>query len=331
MGYFFHQEPVNYLNGINTGNFDSIALELFRCQYAENDVYRSFVDALAVVPQDVERIVDIPFLPVAFFKSHDVVTGGYGANSLVFESSTTTSDTPARHIVKDAGLYEASLLQCFRQFYGEPADYTILALLPSYLQREGASLVYMAEKLMEHSGHQLNGFYLDEHRELYDALTRLEQGGQKAVLIGVTFALLDFAEQYSMKLEHTIVMETGGMKGRRKEMTRDEVHGILKSRLGLNQVHSEYGMTELLSQAYAQQDGIFSPAGTMKVLVRDLNDPLEVSHSGAGNLNIIDLANVHSCAFIATDDIGRIYEDGNFEVLGRADHSALRGCNLMVV
>lgn len=331
MGYFFHQGAVNYLNSINDENFDATALELFRYQYTNNKVYRSFVDALSVNVDEVQDILSIPFLPVSFFKSHDIVTEEAPGDHVVFLSSTTTSDIPARHIVQDMALYDAALLQGFRQFYGEPSEYAFLALLPSYLQREGASLVYMAQKLMEHSSNPLNGFYLDEHELLFDVLNKLESLGGKYVLIGVTFGLLDFVEKYKLQLKNGIVMETGGMKGRRKEMTREEVHVILKERLGITNIHSEYGMTELLSQAYAERDGVFNAASTMKVLVRDQNDPLELQGTGTGNLNIIDLANVYSCAFIATDDIGRIYNDGSFEVLGRSDNSALRGCNLMVV
>lgn len=332
MGYFFHQGPVNYLNSINGENFDSIALELFRHQYAYNEVYRGFTDALGVQPYSVTDVRSIPFLPVSFFKTHDIITGGQRErDNIVFTSSSTTSDVPARHIVNDIALYDANLLYGFRQFYGDPEEYVFLGLLPSYLQRGGSSLVYMVQKLMECSNSNMNGFYLDEHEELFNILNRLEADGRKYMLIGVTFGLLDYAERYQMKLGNGIVMETGGMKGRRREMTREEVHTILKDRLGVNHVHSEYGMTELLSQAYAKQDGIFNSSSTMKVLVRDQNDPLELYVRGTGNLNIIDLANVHSCAFVATDDIGRIYDDGSFEVMGRSDNSALRGCNLMVV
>ncbi|HEY9177574.1 MAG TPA: acyl transferase, partial [Flavipsychrobacter sp.] len=268
MGYFFHQEPVNYLNSINGGNFDSIALELFRHQYAHNIVYRDFTDALNISPGDVQDITAIPFLPVSFFKTHDVIIGDIPPAATVFRSSTTTSEVPARHIVKDIGLYDANLFTGFRQFYGESSEYVFLALLPSYLQREGASLVYMVQRLMDSSGREMNGFYLDEHEQLYNALNKLEAAGQKYILVGVTFGLLDFAERYSMALHNGIVMETGGMKGRRREMTRVEVHDILKNRLGVSHVHSEYGMTELLSQAYAERDGLFYPSPTLKVLVR---------------------------------------------------------------
>lgn len=332
MGYIFHRGPVNYLNSINGENFDSIALEVFRHQYIHNSIYRSFTDALGVKPQSVADVCSIPFMPVSFFKTHDIITGELREqDNIVFTSSSTTSDVPARHIVNDIALYDANLLYGFRQFYGDPADYVFLGLLPSYLQRGGSSLVYMVQKLMECSNSNENGFYLDEHEALFNVLNRLEADGRKYILIGVTFGLLDFAERYQMKLSNGIVMETGGMKGRRRELTRAEVHNVLKERLGVTLVHSEYGMTELLSQAYAEKDGIFNTSTTMKVLVRDQNDPLELRRSGTGNLNIIDLANLHSCAFIATDDIGRIYDNGSFEVLGRSDNSVLRGCNLMVV
>lgn len=331
MGYIFHSEPVKYLAAVNAAGFEDIALQLFNHQYRHNTIYKAFVDAIHVHPESVKDVASVPFLPVSFYKSHRVVTGDVADDAALFYSSTTTSDIPARHFVKDMALYEESLLAGFRQFYGEPADYAILALLPSYLQRKGASLVHMAQVLMDDGKHPLNGFYLDEHEKLYAVLQQLEQEGQPTLLLGVTFALLDFAEKHNMKLQHTTIMETGGMKGRRRELTRAEVHAELKAKLGVGHVHSEYGMTELLSQAYAVHDGIFRSSVTMKVLVRDINDPFDIKPSGTGCLNIIDLANVHSCAFIATDDMGRIYDDGSFEVLGRADHSALRGCNLMVV
>lgn len=331
MGYIFHQEPIKYLDSINEASFDDIALALFGYQYKHNIVYKSFVDAMHINPEQVTDITAIPFMPVSFYKTHKVVTGHVADDALVFSSSSTSSDIPGKHYVKDAELYNYSLLKGFKERYGAPEQYAILALLPSYLQREGASLVYMAEELMKAGGHKLNGFYLDDHERLFNVLQELEANAQPTILIGVTFALLDFAETYTMQLNNVQVMETGGMKGRRKELTRKEVHRILKNKLGVGAVHSEYGMTELLSQAYAVRDGLFSASATMKVLVRDMNDPLDVQKTGSGCLNIIDLANVHSCAFIATDDMGRIYTDGSFEVLGRADHSALRGCNLMVL
>ena len=253
------------------------------------------------------------------------------APELIFESSGTTGDTPSRHYVADASIYEQSLLRGFEAFYGNPANYTILALLPSYLERKNASLVHMATTLMEKSGKPGNGFYINEWEQLHNVIDTLEKRGEKILLLGVTFALLDFATAYPMKLTNTLVMETGGMKGRREELTRTEVHEILKTQWQLSHIHSEYGMTELLSQAYATANGIFKCTNTMRVLIRDSNDPLDVKESGTGALNIIDLANLHSCSFIATEDLGRIAPDGTFEVLGRMDNSALRGCSLMAV
>jgi phenylacetate-coenzyme A ligase PaaK-like adenylate-forming protein len=315
----------------NAEAFKDIALSVFQYQYAQNGLYRSFADALHIKPEQVKELTQIPFLPISFFKTHEVTTGFKPEEAeLVFMSSgTTATDTPSRHYVRDAALYENALLHGFRQYYGAPDEHAIIALLPSYLERGNASLVYMAQVLMRESGHVANGFYLDEWDKLHSTLQALEATGQKTLLIGVTFALLDFAEAHPMQLNHTIVMETGGMKGRKKEMTRAEVHSFLKQQWGLPHIHSEYGMTELLSQAYALRDGIFQPTATMQVLVRDINDPLEITTEGSGCLNIIDLANLHSCAFIATDDLGNISQDGSFTVLGRMDHSALRGCSLM--
>jgi len=312
--------------------FEATALQLFHNQYEHNELYKLYCDALRTDVSKVKDITSIPFLPVSFFKSHRVITGDHDAvPALVFESSGTTGESTSRHYVTDAAIYERSLLQGFKEFYGAPEQYAILALLPSYLERKNASLVHMAKTLMEQSGHADNGFYINEWEQLQSVLTRLEQSKQKVLLLGVTFALLDFADAYPMPLANTIVMETGGMKGRREELTRTEVHNILKKQWGLNHVHSEYGMTELLSQAYATADGIFKCTSTMRVLVRDINDPLDVKMAGQGCINIIDLANVNSCAFIATEDIGNIAADGTFEVLGRMDHSALRGCSLMAV
>lgn len=316
----------------NDGNFEEIAFEVFRHQYEHNQIYRAYCDALKTDVRTVIQLTDIPFLPISFFKTHEVIAGTTDKKpELIFESSKTTGDTASRHLITDASVYERSLLSGFEQFYGRPEDYVILALLPSYLERQNASLVYMAKTLMEKGGHAESGFYINEWEQLRSALVKAEQNHKKVLLLGVTFALLDFAEAYPMPLHNTIVMETGGMKGRKEEMTRTAVHEILKTQWQLDAIHSEYGMTELLSQAYAPADGIFSSTHTMRVFVRDINDPLTVSTTGNGALNIIDLANVHSCSFIATEDIGNIAPNGTFEVLGRLDHSALRGCSLMAV
>lgn len=329
-----HKTQLNgpgFIRNINAANFNNIALEAFCYQYEQNELYRSFADALHISPPAVQAIEDIPFLPISFFKTHKVLTGPQSEARLVFESSGTTGEQVSRHHVTDAALYEEALLRGFREFYGEPLGYVILALLPSYLERKNASLVHMASVLMRESGHPENGFYLDDQEKLQETLKALEARQQRTILLGVTFALLDFAERYPMELKHTIVMETGGMKGRRKELTRAEVHDFLIKSVKVSDVHSEYGMTEMLSQAYSQGNGIFRPSATMKVLVRDVNDPLDVRAQGTGALNVIDLANVNSCCFLATEDIGNIYEEGRFEVLGRMDSAMLRGCNLLVI
>ncbi len=316
---------------VQHGNFEELALQVFQYQYQNNELYRQYCDAIHINAREVRLLPQIPFLPVSFFKTHKVITGPGRTADLVFESSGTTGETPSKHYVLDGNIYKASLIHGFEQFYGDPKGYVILALLPSYLERQNASLVYMAKTLMEKSGHPDNGFYINEWTKLNNVLARLEVAKQKVLLLGVTFALLDFAAAFPMPLTHTIVMETGGMKGRREELTRAEVHAILKTQWQLQDVHSEYGMTELLSQAYATSGGTFRCTNTMRVLVRDINDPLDVSEKGSGVLNIIDLANINSCSFIATEDIGNIAPDGSFEVLGRMDHSALRGCSLMIV
>jgi len=307
-----------------------LALEIFHFQYEHNPLYRSWVDTLGVPPDTVRSLSKIPFLPVSFFKSGAVRTTDF-APAAVFESSGTTGTGGSRHEVKDLRLYKESFTRCFQLFYGLPEDYCIIGLLPAYLERSGSSLVLMVHELIGLSGHPDSGFYLYEHEKLYRLLSKLEEKGQKTLLIGVTFALLDFAEKYSLHLQHTIVMETGGMKGRRKEITRPELHAFLQQRLGVKSVHAEYGMTELLSQAYSAGEGQFFCPPWMKVLVRKEDDPLDVGDRGEGLLNIIDLANIYSCSFIAVDDIGRIHADGSFEVSGRVDNSDIRGCSLMVV
>jgi hypothetical protein len=301
--------------------------ELFRFQYLTNSLYRAYVDALKIDPAGVQEISQIPFLPIQFFKSHRVVCGEFEPE-VVFESSGTTQTQNSRHLVKDTSIYTRSFMEAFRLFYGPVEDFVVLGLLPSYLERRNSSLVYMVQEMIQRSGKPESGFYLYEHEKLAETLQSLQQ---PVLLIGVTFALLDFAERFQLKLPNVIVMETGGMKGRREEWTREELHAYLKERLGVTTIHAEYGMTELLSQAYSKGEGIFRCPPWMKVLVRDENDPFQLySANASGVINVIDMANIHSCAFIATDDIGRLHADGSFEVLGRMDHSALRGCSLMV-
>ena len=311
------------------GNFDSLALEAFRYQYADNPVYRQYADALNRNPGSVATTEQIPFLPISFFKTHAIKSGSFETQH-IFESSGTTGSINSRHFIRDIRLYEESFMKTFELFYGPVNNWCIIGLLPSYLERNNSSLVYMVNALTRESGHPRSGFYLDDLRKLASNLDQLESAGQKVLLIGVTYALLDFARQYPRRLERTIVMETGGMKGRQKEMTRAELYTELRLAFGLSEIHSEYGMTELLSQAYAR-NGIFRTPPWMKVLLRDETDPFSLKTKGTGAVNVIDLANIYSCSFIATEDVGRISGQAGFEILGRMDHSDIRGCSLMAI
>ncbi len=311
-------------------NFEAISKELFAYQYEQNIVYNEWCNCLHIDNASVTSSSKIPFLPISFFKTSKVLSGG-NAYELIFESSGTTQVNKSRHYIKDINVYVQSFIKGFELFYGDIKNWCIIGLLPSYLQQKNSSLVKMVDELIKLAGHSQSGFYLDEFEKLYRVLQHLEQNSQKTLLIGVTYALLDFAEQFPMHLRSTIIMETGGMKGRRKELTRNEVHDILKKQFKINQVHSEYGMSELLSQAYAKANGIFYCPPWMKVFIRDEDDPLLVKTKGKGALNIIDLANVNSCSFIATDDVGEVFEDGSFSVAGRLDGSDIRGCSLMVI
>ena len=308
--------------------FHTQAINCYKEQFTHNPIYRSFCDLTHRHPSDCESPVQIPFLPISFFKTHKVLTGTPHC-SLVFESSGTGGATSSHHIA-DIQIYEQSFMHCFELFYGNPKRFAIIGLLPGYLEKPNSSLVFMMQKLIKLSDCADSGFYLDDHQKLHEVLKRRERNHKKTFLLGVSFALLDFAEQFPSSLSHTIVMETGGMKGRRKEMVRDELHAQLKRNLGVKDIQSEYGMTELLSQAYAKADGRFHCPPWMKVFVRHPNNPMRVQEYGTGCLNIIDLANKNSCAFIATDDLAKVYPDGSFEVLGRVDTSDVRGCNLMV-
>ena len=318
-------------------NFNELAIELFKYQHLHNPVYRQYCDALKIHADAVHSLQKIPFMPISFFKTHSVKTTSFETD-MIFESSGTTQTRSSRHYVKDISLYRKSFTACFEKFYGLPQYKCILGLLPSYLERQHSSLVMMVEELVKASGHPLSGFYLYDHEKLHRTLMHNEILKTPTLLIGVTYALLDFAERYPMQLRHSIVMETGGMKGRREEMTRTQVHEKLRSQLGVDLVHSEYGMTELLSQAYSKGDGIFHCPGWMKVLIRDEDDPFHVRSAAGindkpltGVLNIIDLANIYSCSFIATDDTGRLHANESFEVLGRMDNSDIRGCSLMTL
>ncbi len=311
--------------------FTRLALQVFKLQFENNKVYRSYCDLLYRHPSDIKCIEDIPFLPIEFFKSKRILTSGKPVQE-TFSSSGTTGVVTSKHHVTNLAVYEKSYLKGFSHFYGDIEEYIVLALLPSYLERKGSSLIYMVNDLINKSNNIESGFYLDNLKEIAEKLKRFDEAGKKVLLIGVSFALLDLIEQYRFSLKHTVVMETGGMKGRRKEMIRAELHELLANGFGVDVIHSEYGMTELLSQAYSKEKGVFKCPPWMKVLTRDTEDPLTIQKQGkTGGVNVIDLANINSCAFIATQDLGKTLNERSFEILGRFDNSDVRGCNLMVL
>ncbi len=316
---------------ITDNRFEALAVQVFNFQFQNNRVYRSFCHLLNLHPSDVKKVTDIPFLPIQFFKTHRILSTQDTVKT-TFTSSGTTGSITSKHYVSDLRLYEKSFTKGFEHFYGKAEDYIILALLPSYLEREGSSLIYMVNALIKQSKHAESGFYLDNISALKETLIRLDAQGKKILLIGVSFALLDLVETHRFKLNNTIIMETGGMKGRRKELIRQELHEQLQTGFGVSTIHSEYGMTELLSQAYSKGNGVFSCPPWMRIVTRDTEDALTLLPEGkTGGINVIDLANLNSCAFIATQDLGKTYRDGRFEILGRFDVSDIRGCNLMVL
>jgi hypothetical protein len=315
----------------NETDFERCALQVFKHQFENNKVYRSFCDLLYIHPSDVKDVSQIPFLPIQFFKTHQVLSTHQSVQE-TFSSSGTTGTHTSKHLVADLSWYETSYTRAFEHFYGSVEDYTVLGLLPNYLEREGSSLIYMVNDFIHKSNSPKSGFYLDNLSELTKTLIALDQKGEKVLLIGVTFALLDLIESQTFTLNNTVIMETGGMKGRRKELIREELHEILVAGFGVSKIHSEYGMTELLSQGYSTGDGVFDCPPWMKILTRDTEDALTlVGANKTGGLNVIDLANYNSCSFIATQDLGKVNSNGRFEVLGRFDHSDIRGCNLMVM
>lgn len=319
----------------NEAAFQEQALLVFRYQAAQSPVYQQYLKTLGTAVESIHYVHQIPFLPIELFKSHQLITGTDPIQE-TFTSSGTTGTQQSRHFVTDLSLYEESYRQAFQLFYGNISDYCILALLPSYLEREGSSLIYMTEDLIKRSKNPDSGFYLHNHEELLHTLEQLEQKKQKTILLGVTYSLLDLAELYTAQnrkpLQHTLIMETGGMKGKRKEMIREELHQVLCNAFGVSSIHSEYGMTELLSQAYSKGEGKFACPPWMRMLIRDTNDPFTfLPNNKTGGINVIDLANINSCSFIATQDLGKNFNDGTFEVLGRFDASDVRGCNLLVV
>lgn len=310
--------------------FDQLALELFRYQSQHVSVYKAFLEALKVDPGAIERISDIPFMPIELFKNH-AVTDQPALPELCFKSSGTTQTLLSHHYVANPSIYNESLIKCFNLLYGDPSQYVFLALLPSYLERSGSSLVYMVQKLIEEGNHPESGFYLNDYGKLSGVIQTLLAGGKKIFLIGVSFALLDLFEHFPVGMGDSIIMETGGMKGKRKELVREELHDILKAASGVEMIHSEYGMTEMLSQAYSKGQGLFECPPWMKVFTHDVYDPFAVNFFGeTGTISVIDLANIHSCAFIATRDIGSVNDKGLFKVLGRTDNSDIRGCNLLL-
>jgi phenylacetate-coenzyme A ligase PaaK-like adenylate-forming protein len=307
-----------------------LSLSVFRLQAAENEVYRKYVNGLGIIPENVTELEQIPFLPIEFFKTHEIIVPGKSSSGKeIFTSSGTTGSVQSKHYVTDVSVYERSYLNAFELFYGNVEDYVIFALLPSYLERNGSSLIYMADDLIRKSKDPESGFYLNEYDLLIGKLK--EKRNKKTLLLGVTYALLDLIEKEKLTLENTFVMETGGMKGKRKEMVREELHELLCNGFGVEAIHSEYGMTELLSQAYSKGKGVFNCPPWMKIMIRDTNDPFSYLPAGrSGGINVIDLANINSCSFIATQDLGKLHAGGSFEVLGRFDNSDMRGCNLLV-
>lgn len=311
--------------------FNHTAISVFNYQYEYNDIYKQYVDLLGIKPNDIRHYLQIPFLPIEFFKSQQVICQSTKKADIVFSSSGTTGQITSKHFVNDIELYKTSYSKGFEQFYGNIDDYCILALLPNYLEREGSSLVYMFDDLIKQSKHVLSNFYLHNVDDLIKTIKELKQQNQKTILLGVTYALLDLAEKNIELNENFIVMETGGMKGKRKELLKEELHQLLKQSFKVNSIHSEYGMTELLSQAYSKENGLFNCPPWMRVLIRDINDPFNyLSEKKNGGINVIDLANLNSCSFIETKDLGKKHNSNTFEIIGRFDNSDLRGCNLII-
>ncbi|QCK16101.1 LuxE/PaaK family acyltransferase [Mangrovivirga cuniculi] len=324
------EEILNLSTGDKKG-FNKLSLRVFRHQSEHNEVYRQYLTYLSVDPYSINNVDEIPFLPIDFFKKHRISASNQSPLE-IFTSSGTTGSNTSKHELYDRNWYEKITNKLWEEKYFPLSDCVVLALLPGYLERKGSSLIYMVDHFIKLSNDKRSGFFLYEHGKLFNLLNSLKKEGKKVVLFGVTFGLLDFTEKYQLNFPDLIVMETGGMKGRRKEMTRTEVHDILKKSFGVNSIHSEYGMTELLSQAYSSGDGVFDPSSTLDIMVRDTNDPFSwVGEGKTGGVNVIDLANIDSCSFIETQDLGRKFSDGRFEILGRFDNSDIRGCNLMVL
>lgn len=312
-------------------DFEVMALKIFQFQYENNAIYRNFVDFMKIDSSSIKSISQIPFLPIELFKNHKIVSGDFCEEAL-FLSSGTGSMSRSKHYVKSLQLYENSFMKSFEIFFGNVDEYSVFALLPSYIEQGNSSLVYMVEKIIEKSRKGVGGFYLHDFEKLSSDLKEVKSKGLKVFLIGVTYALLDFSEKFAMDLSDAIIVETGGMKGRKEEMLKSELHSILKTKFGVSKIYSEYGMAELLSQAWSEGEGVFRNPPWMKILVREETDPLNVSETqGRGGINIIDLANLYSCSFIETQDLGKLHSDGSFEILGRFSGSDVRGCSLLAL
>lgn len=325
-----YQKLCSLIENASQATFDEVALAVFRYQAENNALYQQFIKLLGISPNSITNVKQIPFLPITFFKHHLIKTQDW-KTATIFRSSGTTLQFPAQHHIRSLGWYKKLAIATFESKYGSLKNYVVVGLLPSYLEQGASSLVYMVEQFIQASQQQESGFFLHDFDRLAQTLQECEKQQKKVLLIGVTYALLDFAAAYPMPLKHTIVMETGGMKGRREEMTKTAIHQVLKDAFQLRYIHSEYGMTELLSQAYSSGNGLFEAAPTMQVLIREATDPFHyVPFGKSGGINVIDLANIDSCSFIATDDLGRSYANGQFEVLGRLSAADLRGCNLMI-
>ncbi len=326
----FTEQFSSSLTCLNAANFEDIALRLFHFQAINSPVYNSYLKYRHIDHTKIASLSHIPFLPISFFKSHSVMTGKWEPQ-LEFSSTGTTGELTSKHSIKSLPFYLDHAQQTFEQFFGPMNDYHILALLPSYLERKGSSLVVMIEHFIRQSQSEDSGFYLFNQAELMKKMEVLRSSKRKVILWGVSFALLDLAEKFEIDLSHCIIIETGGMKGRRKEWIREELHSFLCKRFNVKQISSEYGMTELLSQAYSMANGLYKASQWMKICLRDINDPYQyLSFDRVGAFNVIDLANFNSCAFIETQDLGKIEQNGYFEILGRIDNSDLRGCNLLV-
>lgn len=323
-------KPNFNLKEISKKNFLARALEVFQYQANNNPVYKEYLQRLACDFKAVDSLEKIPFLPISFFKTHKIITEEQ-ATQITFLSSGTTGIERSKHFVADIALYETAFRKGFQHFFGNIQDYTILSLLPSYLEQKNSSLVYMINDLINQSKNKDSGFFLHNHNELINKLIALDSKEKKVLLIGVSYALLDLIEKQKFSLNNTFIMETGGMKGRRKELIKSELHELLKKGFGVSTIYSEYGMTELLSQAYSLGKGLYQTPPWMKIFIREVEDPFTILPKGkSGGINIVDLANINSCSFIATQDLGKIHSNEQFEILGRFDHSDIRGCNLMI-